>query len=678
MIRLVTHDFETKSYADLKKVGAWAYSEDPTTEVICLCYAIDDGEIQEWWPGKNPTDDMPADLSAARVSGFEFEAHNVAFEISIWFNIMAKRYGWKLPAMDCWRDSMAVACYLALPAALDRLGRVLGLEGKDPEGGRLITKYSKLHLKTAKAIIPPEDFRKFVNYCRGDVEQERQIGNIIGVLPEPELQIFLRDLETNMRGLYLDQEGIDNATAIVEQREEELKLRFNKIVGCNPGQNAKVIAWAAEQGVELENLQAEYLGDLLEEGNIGQGPLRDAIQIRLAINKASTKKLDAMSRQRGSDGRARFQTRYHGTMTGRNTGSGFQPLNLNRGYDVPDDQKDTFPEQLTHDMSYRDPKFLDMIYGDAMEAVSKAGRYWVQAQPGNRILAGDFVSIEAVLLACLAKEDWKIEAFRNKVKIYEMMADKIYNLPPGTVTKKTHPAERQDGKTGELAFGYQGALNAWLKFDSSGRHSDERIIEICKAWRAEHPATTQLWRDLEEAAIQALKNAGERIHVPTPNVYFQTIDCWLTMALPNGKKLWYFDPQLRVGPPPWHKPELLLDKDGNPNPCREKTCNCGVRAFVTYMAQKEGQWRRVSSYGGKWAENLTQAVSREVLEVAKRNIKKAGYPIIITVYDEIVTEPALGFGSKEEFEVIMRESYEGWYRNWPIGVDVIEGDRYRK
>ena len=120
------------------------------------------------------------------------------------------------------------------------------------------------------------------------------------------------------------------------------------------------------------------------------------------------------------------------------------------------------------------------------------------------------------------------------------MADKIYNLPPGTVTKATHPTERHDGKTGELAFGFQGALGAWLKFDNSGRHTDERIIEICKAWRAEHPATVDFWHGLNKAAINAVQNPGELYEYN--GIGFEIVDEWLTMIGLNGKRLWYYDP----------------------------------------------------------------------------------------------------------------------------------------
>lgn len=697
LVRRITFDFETRSEADLTQVGAWAYSEHPSTEVICAAWGIDRDPIQSWdMRQRHVTPGLEA-LFKEISNGAGLEAHNVAFERSIWTNVCVKRMGWPLPPDDCWRDTMAVASYYALPAKLDSLARALGFQGKDSDGGRLITRYSKLHLKTARREIPDADIEAFVRYCRQDVRIEQSVSDYLGDLPERELPVFQLDQKINLRGLHLDLDGIENATAILEQRAGELTGEFLLLTGVNPTQNQKIIAWAADQGVVLENLQKDYLSDLLEEDNLGQGPVRRAIQIRLDINKASTKKLDAMARQRGADGRARFQVRYHGAATGRWTGTGFQPLNLNRGFG-----DDVAPEDLVRAISYRDPRWLDCLYGSAMDAVAKASRHWIQAQHGRKIVAGDFVSIEAVLLACLAGEDWKVQAFAEKKPVYEIMGCKIHGMPEalaielGKKFKEAYPAERQDGKTGELAFGYQGALGAWLKFDDSGRHSDERIIEICKSWRAAHPMIVQFWRDLEDAAVKAVQNgpafdrSGRCVHEPVMvrQIGFQMVDEMLSMILPNGKRIWYFKPQLRMVMPRWHEPGpeigedglILRDASGEPilNDCALGTCRCRPRPQVSYMAQKEGQWKRVTTYGGKLAENATQATSREVLVPAMLRAEAAGYPIILSVYDEIVAEPPLDFGSEKEFSAIMAKSPGEWAAGWPIMVDGWEGDRYRK
>lgn len=663
-----TIDFETRSYADLGKVGAWVYSLHPSTEVICLCWKFSDSaEVGEWVPGMPP----PASLIRWIRGGGLIEAHNYSFELAIWTNVCMPKYGFCSVLPSQWRCSMAVACYYAMPAKLESLCRALHIEGKDPAGGRLISKYSCLYLKTASPTIPPEDLRRFIDYCKIDVLREEAVSDYLGDLPDRELPHFQLDQEINMRGLFLDAEGIAAAAAIVDQRAEALTGRFRTLTGLNPTQNAKLLPWFAARGLALDNMQAAYIEDLLEEGAVPAGECREALTIRLQVNKASTKKLDAMARQRSpANSRALWQVRYHGAQTGRDTGGGFQPLNLTRG------MEDVEPDQLVRDIMHGDAAWLDALYGDAMDAVSKASRHWIMAAPGHRILAGDFVSIEAVVLACLAGEDWKVDAFREGRKIYELMGDKIHGLAEGTVTKKSHPAERQDGKTGELAFQYGGGVGAWLNFDNSGRHTDERIDEIKKAWRAEHPMIVKFWRGLDDAALKAVANPADGI-VQFRSIGFEIVDEWLSMILPNGKRIWYREPELRTGLPAWHKPETKED-------CAAGSCDCRPMTKLTYMAQKEGQWRRVNTYGPKLAENGTQAVSREYLMPSVHAVKKAGYPVILKVYDEVVSEAPIGFGSKAEFiDILKNAPGRDWARTddgqpWPIGVDAWEGLRYRK
>ena len=469
----------------------------------------------------------------------------------------------------------------------------------------------------------------------------------------------------------------------------ELTNRFREIVGLNPTQTEKVRGWLKDNGVPFENLQKETIQKFLQDEEVTEdveiepgifepakvaakqfsfdttpAEVREALEIKLEVSKASTRKLDAMARNAGPDGRARDQTRYHGATTGRETGTGFQPLNLVKSYD----EEGFDPMSLVRAIRQEDPELLDIMFGDAMEAVSKASRHWIMAEPGNRLLVADFASIEAVILACLAGEDWKVKAFHNREPLYERMGEKIHKLPVGTVTKKTHPDERFDGKTGELAFGYQGALGAWLKFDSSGRHTEERIVEICQAWRHEHPMIVRLWKEYDECMTHALAYPGSQPEYR--GIKFFKQDHWLTIELLNGKKLWYFQPEFRNRMPGWHRP---ADKEA----CKDGTCECRPRNVVTYMSMKAGQWKRVSTYGGKITENVVQAVSREILEDKKAILEARGYDTILSIYDEIVVEMPEGKGTLDEFTDIMG-SREGFYINWPVHAESWEGERYRK
>ena len=668
-------DFETRSEADLRKVGPWAYSEHPSTEIICLTWTRHDwpkGRFVGWRSKKfGGADAIPFDLADAIKDGALFEAHNAAFEYSIWENVLHKRMRWPRLASERWRDTMALACYYSLPAALDNLCRVLGLPGKDPAGGVLIQKYSKLYLKNAKREIPPEDMDRWVRYCGRDTLQERNVGELLGELPEPEEAIFLHDFEVATRGLRIDRPGVLRARKIVEQRSVELEQEFHSLTGINPSQVGKILAWLAKEGLVLENLQKNTIADFLEGPEAPRGKLRRALELRLQHARASTKKLDAMLAQCGSDGRARFQTRYHGAATGRNTGSGFQPLNLVRNWDGMD------PEQLVRDIGYGDPKWLDALYGDAMDAVAKASRYWITASEGRRVMAGDFSSIEAVVNACLAGEEWKIQLFRDRGDPYCTFASKVVGRE---VLPKSDPrcslqdkADRQNiGKPGELAFGYQGAVGAWRKFDRSDAFTDEDIVSFVRAWRDLHPNIYGSWRGLEDACIEAVSSPGRTTGYR--QIGFERVDGWLTMILPNGKRLWYWAPQLRLTMPRWHDPEVSED-------CAAGTCDCEPRPQVHYMAQKEGQWRSTPTYGGKLCENAVQATSRELLKPAELAIEAAGYPVVLSVYDEIVCDVPNNFGSAKEFSEIVAEAIAGldWARGWPIRMDEPwEGNRYKK
>lgn len=688
-MRYIIPDFETRSEVDLKKVGAWAYSEHPSTEVICLCWAIDEGPVHsfvpskfsspdlknllkdmpgQFWPGNNNV--IPSILETSIVKGGIFEAHNVAFEYSIWMNICVKRWGWPEIPVENWRDTMGTSSYYALPASLDKLCRVLGLKGKEEAGKGLIQKYSKLFLKNAKRQIPPYDIARWVRYCAQDVEEQREVSLVLGQLPVEEEVNFVNDFKTNLRGLMLDEKGIRMAQTVVEKRAEELDHAFRELTGLGAGQTEAVRGWLKNHGLTLANLRAETIDTLLEDGEVdGQrviiSPLvRNALTLRRQSARASSRKLVAMLRQRDSVGRARFQTRYHGAATGRNTGSGFQPLNLHRGYDKMN------PEQLVRDIGYGDPGWLDALYGDAMEAVGASVRYWIKAGDDSRLMAGDFASIEAVVLACLAGEEWKINQFRLKdPRVYEIAAERIYSLPPNTVTKETHPHERQDGKTCELAFGYRGALGAWRKFDKTQRHSDEAVLGFVKDWRGMHPNTFDLWERAEEYALAAVSKPGGAYG---DNYFgFEIVDNWLTMILPDGKRIWYWHPQIKDAWPHWHDPE-------NDEDCASGKCKCRKKPTLTYMAQKEGQWKRVRTYSGKLVENLVQATSRQILKPIERRIAKFGYNQVLSVYDEIVCEVPNKHGSLEEFKQLMVEPAGDWCKDWPIRAEVWEGGRYKK
>src|SRR5262249_4524865 len=95
-------DMETRSAANLRDSGAAIYAIDPTTQVLCLVYAIDDGEPQIWLPGnvlngENTRNSPPTVFLkiAANPTDWQLVAHNYDFEREIYNNILVAKYGFR-------------------------------------------------------------------------------------------------------------------------------------------------------------------------------------------------------------------------------------------------------------------------------------------------------------------------------------------------------------------------------------------------------------------------------------------------------------------------------------------------------------------------------------------------------------------------------------------------------
>ena len=133
---MLHRDFETRSHVRLKSVGAHRYAADPSTEVLCCAYAVDDEPVQLWTPG----DPIPAELiEAANNPSWIVVAHNDAFETAIEQHVLAPRFGWPLVPLERHRCTMAMALAAGLPARLSAVADALELSNrKDAAGERLM------------------------------------------------------------------------------------------------------------------------------------------------------------------------------------------------------------------------------------------------------------------------------------------------------------------------------------------------------------------------------------------------------------------------------------------------------------------------------------------------------------------------------------------------------------
>lgn len=663
----LTIDFETRSPVDLRKTGVTPYAKHADTDVWCAAWAIDDGPIELWKMG----DPCPAALAAHVRGGGLLAAWNANFEIAIWRHIMTPRYGWPLPDLTQWRCSMVAAYAMSLPGSLENAAGAIGLDiGKDMSGRRVMLAMSQP--RRPRKGEPDglywwddeERKAKLYDYCKNDVEVERAIRKRLVSLRPSEQELWFLDQTINARGVSVDVELCRKAKAVVAHVTAQLDDEMREVTGgavtrCSNIGELKTFVRAA--GLDTEALDKEALAELLKGDDLAPS-VRRALELRQEAGKASVAKINALLNGVDTDGRARDLLQFHAANTGRWAGRRFQPQNIRRPTESTDVDHaigiilDNPPEKAA--------RYLDMLYGPPLTIVSDCLRGMICAEPGNVLYAADFSNIEGRVLAWLAGEHGKLDAFRdfdNKTgpDLYKVAAGSIYGVGVAEVSKE----QRQIGKVSELACGYQGGVGAFqtMAHTYGVKIADELAEKIVKAWRTANPAIKQYWWDLESACFDAVSSPGSLM--TCRGVKFKVVGSFLWLQLPSGRALCYPYPTIQWKEMPW------TDDDGRPVR-KQVVAYKGVNSYTR-------KWETIYTYGGKLAENITQAVARDVMAEAMVRVEAAGYPVILTVHDEIVSEAPSDFGSLAEFERLMTVLPD-WATGLPVAVGGFKAERYRK
>lgn len=689
----------------LEAVGAAVYSEHASTEVLSLAYNLKDGQGPRLWlPGMAP----PHDLFNHILQGGLIEAANSGFEYFIWLNVCHKRMGWPALSHLQLRDSHAKARANSLPGSLDKQAKVLEVrDQKIGEGKRLLEKFSKPRNPTEKDLrirIRPtdpdalQDANALYMYNLGDIKAESAVSACIPDLIPSELKLWLLDQKINFRGIKIDVESLDACIEIVRQATEKYTAELIRITGGHVNSSNeldKMKDWLASRGVSCPGLTAGDVELLLKRHDL-PADARRVLEIREILGSASVKKLFSIKRRLCSDGRIRDIFSYCGAdRTGRWAGRGPQPQNLPSSgpsvrrcdrvsgcghYSVhdpyaacpwcsapdwalaPEDWGAEAVEDALTVIKYGKLEYVERVFGDAVSAVSGCLRGLFISDDGKDLICSDYSAIEAVVLAALAGEEWRLDVFRTHGKIYEMSASKITGIPFEDFAKhkketgQHHPMRKKVGKVAELASGYQGGLGAWVQFGADEFMTEDEIKLNIKKWRAESPMIVKFWYGLEDAARSAIQNPGQCYEFR--GLKFGCKDNVLYIQLLSGRKLAYHQPILTPDVTPWGKSVLKISYMG--------------------MDSKTKQWVRIDSYGGKFCENVVQATARDILAHALVNADDAGYDVVLHVHDEMAAEVAENWGSIEEFEGIMA-TLPDWCKDWPIkAAGGWRGKRYRK
>jgi DNA polymerase len=541
-------DYETRSTLELKNVGPWKYASGDNTDVWCCAYAVDLEPVKLWRPG----DPVPPEfMQAAADPSWLLCAHNAAFEIAIEHFIMQPRYGWHKIPLQRQRCTMAAALVLALPSRLELLADALDLvHQKDEAGQRLMLQMSKPRRprkgEDPKAIYWFDDedrIERLGIYCREDVESEREAYQQLRPLPPEEQQLWLFDLCINARGFHIDRELAAAACAVAQVATPELNAELAELTGgtvTSINQVGRLKVWLTQQGCTVDTLDKAAIQDLIAADNIAPA-IRRALELRQSGAQAAAKKINALLARSDSDGRIRGALRYHGASTGRWAGNGVQPQNLKRPQ--IEDIDAAVAAVATGDYAH-----VRSLYSKPLAVIGDISRSMICAAPGRELIGADFSSIESRVLAWVSDEEWKLDAYRrfdatrdSRDEPYCITACKILRVPDGTLNAES--PERKIGKTCDLAFGYQGGLGAWRKFEPN-RFSDAEVKQFKQEWRATHSQIRRFWYAIDHAALQAVR---EREHViQCGRLLLKCSGMFLFIKLPSGRKLAYPFPRIEI------------------------------------------------------------------------------------------------------------------------------------
>lgn len=715
----------------LPAVGSAVYTQHPSIEVLSLQYDLKDGLGARFWRPGMP---LPADLIAhlgqfdpSAPASYEqaglIEAHTSMFELRVATEALTKKYGWPAIHLRQMRCSMAKCRAHALPGALGDVGKVLQIKHqKDTRGTALIKRFTHPRDPTSKdprhRIDPATDDQgpDLYAYNKRDIEAEAEVSAQVPDLQGASLEYWLADQAINLRGVGVDLQSVQAGVAVLQQALTKYDAELLRITGGQvPGASkvAQLKTWLAEQGVYVDSLDSDAVDEALERPDLS-AVARRALEIRQLVGSASVKKIYSMARMSTREQRLCDLFVFHGSRTGRDTHSDVQPGNLPKAgpaikwcedtacgkpyakaasccpwcgtsaaFSKPGKWGPAAVDSALEILNMGNLELVEWFFGDALLTISGCVRGMFVAAPGKELICSDYSSIEAVTLAMLSGEQWRIDAFRRQEDIYyhgaAAVSGKTYQFYADYFAEhKEHHADRNLlGKIAELSLQYGGWLAAWRQFDKTDNFEDKQVTQNIVKWRAASPMFVELWGGqfrgvpwaperselygLEGAIVAAIQNPGQAFGYR--GIHYLVHSDVLYCRLLSGRLLTYHKPRLRAmrRKPDW--PEILeITFEGwNTNPKK------GARG-----------WIRMPLHGPLAAENINQGTAFDKMAAAVVRLEAAGYPVVLRVHDELASEVPKGYGSVEEYEALMSQD-EPWSAGWPIrAAGGWRGTRYRK
>ncbi len=640
----ITIDIETRSDRDIMKCGVYAYADSPYFDILLFSYSVDGGAVQviDLANGEKIPDRI---LKAFINEKIIKRSHNVNFErvcLSVYVQRNCPQF-FQSYSIDedtvgdyfnpvSWHCTMIHSRYLSLPSSLAEIGRVLKIQEQKMTEGKALIKFFCVPCKTEddepefhNPVLYPAKWEMFKAYNKRDVEAELEIDRRISKYPVPDFvwEEFYLDQEINDRGIRIDLQLAQNAVALDEHIKAELSAEMCRLTGVeNPNSVYQLLKWLEQQGYSSASLGKEEVAELLKTA---EEPVRSVLALRQKLAKSSVKKYTAMTNMVCSDNRARGTFSFYGaSRTGRFSGRNIQLQNLPQNHIA--DLAGTREIIRSGDF-----ELAEMLYDNIPDILSQLIRTALVPRDGYKFIVADFSSIEARVLAWLAGETWRMQAFARGDDIYCASASKMFGVP--VVKHGINGHLRQKGKVAELACGYGGSIGAMKAMGGSAMGlSDSELKQIVTDWRTASPNIVKLWYAVDDAAMTAVV---QRTATESHGIKFIYQNGILFVELPSKRRLAYIRPQIDVN-------------------------RFGGDSLTYEGIGTTKKWERLETYGSKIVENIVQGIARDLLCHSMKTLSHCF--IVAHVHDELIIE-----ADKRMFVEAVCEQM-AWVPDWAAGL----------
>ncbi|WP_024860062.1 DNA polymerase [Ruminococcus flavefaciens] len=654
-MKMIYINIKAFSDVDVINAGVYRYVESQEFELLLLSYSIDGGEVQvvNVAGGEIIPEAILRALTDNSILKYAYNATFVRICLSKYlrrnyhhyfksYNISEDNSGGYLDP-SAWRCIMISAAYNGLPFSFKSVCEIMNLEIRKMNDVSALERYFCVPDYNSVRHYPAESSGKWEEFKRHTMRELELVIDLHKKLlrfpvPETVWDEYHLGEKINDRGILIDLTMVEQAIRFGEFARASILEKLQQLTNLeNPKSVQQMKQWLSEHGVNTSLLDRSTVQHLIKSVPV---EIQKVLLLYQQISKSSLSKYETMKNVACFDSRARGMFQFYGaSRSGRFSSRHLQFHNL------PQNHISNLSE--ARDLLKKgDYNALKCIYNDTIQDIlAQLIRTAFIPREGYRFIVADFNAIEARVIAWLAGEQWRMDAFANGEDIYCASASKMFGVPVEKHGINGHL--RQKGKIAELACGYGGSVGAMKAMGGDELNlSDEELKRIVDDWRKSSPYITTLWWAVDDAVKSAIKY---KTTTETHGLRFIYQSRILFIELPSKRRLAYA------------QPAIVKNRFGGES--------------VTYMGTGKNQkWECIESYGSKLVENIVQGIARDLLCNSIRMLSDCF--IVAHVHDEVIIEA----DSRVSLQTVRKKMSRSppWAKGLLLQAEAYECEYYQK